>query len=295
MQETMVALASITVQFGRPQENLSVMLDWIKQAAQKGADLVCFPEVAVQGYHTDVDLMRKQAEPINGSICSRLVEAAQEHGLAISTGMALRVDEKVYNAQVFLGPRGPLGYAAKVHVCQNEENAFDAGDAWRTIDLGFAKVGTVICFDAEFPEAARCLALEGAEIILMSFATGRCDSCGRPQDPRAWADEVLRWAPARAYENRAFVIAVNHAGDVEDKDHVCGTSWVEPGGTHHWPGYSFAIDPSGEMIVQSVRNRTDQRLLMVRLDPKVRDYWRVGGGDFLAERRPDTYTRLVAR
>lgn len=293
MRKTRIALASIASQFGRPEANLATMLDMIGRAARSGADLVCFPEVGLQGYHTDVHLMRSQAETLDGPSCTRLRAAARTHRLVVSVGMALRVERRVLNAQAFLGADGPLGFAAKMHLCEPEAQLFDPGDRWPVIDLGFARIGTVICFDAEFPEAARCLALDGADILLMSFATGRCDSCGRPQDPRAWPAQVGAWAPARAYENRVFVAAVNAAGDVHDADGVCATSWAPAGAVHRWPGYAFALDPSGALLAESSRAHNGQNLLLADLDPAALAQWRTGGGDFLLYRRPDTYGRIV--
>jgi len=228
-----------------------------------------------------------------GPLCRELIKAAQQYSLVVSVGMALRVGDRVFNAQVYLDSTGPLGYSTKVHICGEEGKLFDPGDEWPVIDLGFAKIGTLICFDAEFPEAARCLALGGADIILMSFATGRCDSCGRPQDPLMWPDQVLSWAPARAYENRTFVIAVNHAGDVMDKEGLCGAAWVEPNVMHHWPGYSFVVSPGGQVIAESTRNHNRQRLLLAELNPDDLSHWRTAAGDFLNFRRPSTYQRIV--
>ena len=175
-----VACASIASEFAQTERNLAVMLEMIEEAAAERARFVCFPEVSLQGYHTQHKRMRLEAQTIDGPACRELIKAAKRNSLVVSVGMALRVDDRVFNAQVYLDSDGPLGYSTKVHVCGEEKQLFDPGNEWPVIDLGFFKIGTLICFDAEFPEAARCLALGGADIILMSFATGRCDSCGRP-------------------------------------------------------------------------------------------------------------------
>lgn len=287
-------MISFAAEFGDTQRNLDRMVPLIEEAAELGAKLVCLPEIALQGYHTDLPKMRREAEAIDGPSCSRLIEEAQRHDLVVSVGMALREGERVFNAQVFLGPKGPLGYAPKIHLTGEEAEMFDAGDHWPVIDLGFAKVGTIICFDAEFPEAARCLALQGADVILMSFATGRCDSCGRPQDPLQWPDQVLTWAPARAYENRVFILAVNHSGDIVDDQSVCGASWIEAGATHRWPGYSFAVGPDGVVLAESDRDHNRERILCVDLEPDLISNWREAAGDFLHWRRPETYGELTS-
>ncbi len=288
-----IACASIASHFGQTDRNVANMLMMIDEAAAAGADLVCFPEVSLQGYFTSPQRMHAAAQPLDGPACAQLVDAARRYDLVVSVGMALRQDDRVYNAQVYLSADGPIGYSTKVHICGEEGQLFDPGEDWPVIDLGFAKIGTLICFDAEFPEAARCLALAGADIILMSFATGRCDSCGRPQDPLQWPDQVLTWAPARAYENRTFVVAVNHAGDVMDERGICGATWIEPGEMHRWPGYSFVVSPSGQLIAASTRAHNRQRLLLAELNPEELSYWRRAAGDFLKFRRPSTYRRLL--
>jgi len=294
MTKTRVALVSFTSQFGKPEDNLRSIIKNVECAAKEKASLVCFPEIALQGYHTDIRLMREQAEDCDGPICQKLIETARQNQIVISLGMALSVNGRVFNAQVYLGPMGILGYSPKVHLAPEEANCYTAGDNWPVIDLGFAKVGTLICFDAQFPEAARCLALGGADVLLMSFATGRCDPCGRPQSPDAWANHVLAWAPSRACDNRVFVLGVNHAGDVFDDGKVAGASWVKPGELHQWPGYSFAVGPTGTLLAESSRSHNRERMLVVELDPGLRDHWRLGIGNLLNYRRPETYRQLLA-
>ena len=294
MKSTKIAAVSMVSQFGRTEDNFEHMLGLIEQAAQQQVDLVCFPEIALQGYHADKQRMRQDAQTEDSPICRHLIESARAHRLVASVGMAYREGQKVYNAQVFFGPDGILGFAPKVHLCGEELDIFDCGNEWPVIDLGFARIGTVICYDAGFPEAARCLALDGAEIILMSFATGRRDLSGRKQDPKLWREQVLRWAPARAYDNRVFVVAVNHAGNVRDEDNVVDVAWAETGEIHRWPAYSFVVDPSGELIAESARDHNNERVLFAELDPQRLDRWRQGVGDFLKHRRPETYRRLTS-
>ena len=70
--------------------------------------------------------------------------------------------------------------------------------------------------------------------------------------------------------------------------------WVRDAeGIHHWPGYSFAIGPDGALLAESARDNNDERMLLVDLDPELREYWRAGSGDFLANRHPETYKQIV--
>ena len=108
-----------------------------------------------------------------------------------------------------------------VHVCPGVEQEMFAQprphEAFPVVDLGFARVGSVVCYDAEFPESSRELALGGADVIFMCFATGRMDSTGRrAASPADWSTDVQRYAPGIAYSNRVFVVGCNHAGNIVD-------------------------------------------------------------------------------
>src|SRR5206468_10459706 len=103
----------------------------------------------------------------------------------------------------------------KVHHYRNDRN-YDPGSWWKVIPWKGWRVGATICYDSEFPEAARILALQGAQVLLMSFATGRRNSINEPARPGDWKKELMAYAPARAYDNRIFVVGFNHAGEVRD-------------------------------------------------------------------------------
>ena len=75
MKLTKAAAVSFSSRFGRPQENLARMVGFVERPAEQGAHLVCFPELALQGYHTSIALMQEQAEPIDGPLCRQLIEA----------------------------------------------------------------------------------------------------------------------------------------------------------------------------------------------------------------------------
>jgi predicted amidohydrolase len=146
---------------------------------------------------------------------------------------------------------GFLGVQHKVHVCGNDR-IYELGQAWEMIEVDSWHFGTTICFDAEFPEAARILALKGAEVVLVPFASGRRNAFGQAAEPQDWAREIRVWAPSRAYDNRIFVLGVNHGANVTDaRGDVVNNprmapgveEWALPGSVHGWPGYSFVVAP----------------------------------------------------
>jgi predicted amidohydrolase len=308
-----VAAVAMRSEFGNVEHNLSGMLRWMDVAAQRGADLVCFPEIALQGYCTLPILIRGLAETIDGPSCTALAQKASELGVTVSAGMSLREGDRVYNSQVFIGPSGFLGAQHKVHICGNDR-AYDPSSSWNIVRVGEWDVGTTICFDAEFPEAARIQSIKGAHLLLMSFATGRRNSLNQAARPEEWVEELMCWAPARAYDNRVFVVGVNHGGEVRDDRGLAVANtdgrpgeeeWAPPGTVHRWPGYSFAISPRGAVFAESDRSQRDENMLLVELDPDVMREartplsvkWPSGEveGHFLEVRRTDTFGELLSR
>ena len=154
MKDVKVAAVAFRSEFGDPAANCESMLALVTEAAGAGADWVTFPEVALQGYHSDVARMQREAEPLDGVHLGRLRRAAAQHTVTLSVGLALRLDDgRVLNSVLHIGPdgefRGEPRCSGKVHVCPgNEQELFATPrpeESFPVVDLGFAKVGTVIC------------------------------------------------------------------------------------------------------------------------------------------------------
>jgi predicted amidohydrolase len=298
-------------EFGDPDANLASILDWMQQAAMENAGLVCFPEAALQGYCTRPETIRELAETVEGSRLGRIADAARALNITAGVGTALRCDGGLYNSFVFIGPDGFCGAQHKMHLCP-ADHSYDPGADWIVVDAAGWRVGATICFDAEYPEAARVLALRSADLVVMPFASGRRNRHDAPALPEQFSSDIRHWAPSRAYDNRIFVAGVNHAGRVHDP---CGLAmscpdedagdreWAPPGTFHQWPGYAFVIDPAGEIVAETARAAHDASMLVVDLDPKdLRDNrlpFEVKGpggminGDPLAARRIDSFGALT--
>ena len=311
MDPLCIAVVSSRSMFGEPDANLQHTLGWIDRAADRMARLVCFPEIALQGYCTDHAMIHQLAESIDGPHIQAVHHSAARHALVVSIGMTLRDGNRCFNSQVFIGPNGVIGVQHKIHLCIGD-TAYEPGSSWEIIDVWGWKVGTTICFDSEFPEAARVLAVRGADLILMPFATGRRDEIGRPAEPRGWAPRVHTYATARAYDNRVFVAGCNHAGTVPDPhgralanpQHVPDAEeWAPAGSVHRWPGYSFVVDPLGYMLTESDRTNHEANMVVANLDPAqlkmartpLQAKWpqRTVHGDFVMVRRTDTFGDLM--
>ncbi|MDA0658800.1 MAG: carbon-nitrogen hydrolase family protein [Planctomycetota bacterium] len=311
LQPLRVGLVPIRAEFGDVAKNLANILDWIERAGAQGAKLVCFPETALQGYCSVPEVVRRLAEPADGPSCQAIHQYAQRLGLVVSLGMSLRQGERVFNSQVFIGPSGYLGAQHKIHLC-GFDKVYDLASDWNVIDIGGWKMGTTICYDSEFPEAARILAVKGADLLLMSFANGRRNWKNQAAQVGDWQDEHMPFIPSRAYDNRMFVVGVNHGGEVRDVEGNALANpegqegvleWAPRGSLHHWTGYAFAINPMGRLIAEADRTDHGEKLLTVDLDPALLDEARYpcpvklpsgpDCGDFVHVRRTDTFAEIL--
>lgn len=188
--------------FGRVRENVE---DAVKRIKALDADLVVLPELFSTGYQfrTRAEALKLAEEAPGGYAVTRLIDIAREKKVYIVAGLAERVGGKVYNSSVLVGPRnGLVGTYRKAHLFWNEKKIFSAGDtAFDVYDIGKARVGMMICFDWIFPEAARTLALKGADIICQP------SNLVLPYCPQAMI--------TRSIENRVFSITANRVGSEE--------------------------------------------------------------------------------
>ena len=144
----------------------------IEQAVQAltglEADLIVLPELFNTGYQfVSKEEAQAWAEQIpSGKTCQAMIDIAKSTGAFLVFGMAEKDRDLVYNGSAVVGPEGFIGKYRKTHLFAEEKYCFDPGDSgFQVFDLGMAKIGVMICFDWWFPESARILALDGADII----------------------------------------------------------------------------------------------------------------------------------
>lgn len=178
------------------------------QAKEKGADIAIFPEMWSCGYvfsHEEASL-RECAIPRYGSFVKRFAELAAELDMAIAITFLEQHEPKPRNTVCFFDRHGKIQYCySKVHICnfgeEDDESVLDAGDGFFVTELdtkeGVIKVGSMICYDREFPESARVMMLKGAELLLV---------------PNACPMELNRLAQlrGRAYENMLAISTCNY-------------------------------------------------------------------------------------
>ena len=241
--------------------NLDAVRRAAREAADGGARLVVFPEAFVTGYNVGAELLLALAEPADGAHVRALREIAAGTGIAVLCGYAELEGDAVFNSAVLIDREGTvlLNYR-KTHLYGDlDRGAFRAGDALApVVEVDGVRVGVLVCYDIEFPEPARRLALEGAQLIAVPTAL---------MEPSGWIAERL--VPARAAENQLFVAYCNRVGTEGDLDYV---------------GLSSVTGPAGEPAATAPRG--EQRLVFAEVDPAAIDEAK-GRHDYLRDRRTD--------
>lgn len=249
-----------------PAEALQGLDDAAARARALGAQILVCPEMGLTGYAIGAERVRALAEPADGALAQAVAATAQRHGVAIVYGYAEHNPHgKPFNAVQAIGPDGQsLARYRKTHLYGAMDRAqFSVGDAasqvfaWRGWRLGL-----LICYDVEFPETVRLLALQGVDAVLVPTAN------------MAAFDEVPNLlVPARACENRVFVAYANACGQESDT---------------HYGGLSTVAGATGAVLARAGRG---EELLCVTLDPSTLAAAR--RHNYLEDRRSGLYGPLT--
>ncbi|MBL8767104.1 MAG: carbon-nitrogen hydrolase family protein [Planctomycetes bacterium] len=240
------------------------------------ADLVVFPECALQGYsYESRDAAALIAETVPGPATEAVGEACARAGCTAIFGLLERDGDRLFNAAAIVGPHGLIGRYRKMHLPFLGVDRFvDPGDlGFPVFETPLARVGVLICFDLSFPEAARCLKLGGAQVL-----------CVPTNWPLAAEVSCVHSPPSRAQENHIHVVTADRVGE-------------EGGFTFR--GESRVVDCSGRVLTVAGRG---PEVLRATLDPSAADRNRVvyvPGKyelDRVGGRRPEHYgavTRVI--
>lgn len=248
---------------GDAAANLAKIAEAAEAASGMGAVLLVAPELALSGYGLTPERFAEIAEERDGEIIGALCDIAAEFELAICAGFPERDGSVVYNSAVLARPDGSCEFYRKGHLYGDGERASFAsgGDVPHVFDLFGVRTGMLICYDVEFPEYVRTLALAGAELVLVPTALPRGEISRRV------ADMVV---PTRAFENGVFLVYAD----------LCGEE-----GTFTYGGRSVIVGPDGDELA---RAGTHEALLVATLDLAAYDECR-RQNPYLTDRRPDLY------
>ncbi len=264
-----LALVQMDSEFGNIEKNLSRMIAYTQQASAMGAQIVAFPELILCGSHPEMlgprvhELaLSRDDEPIQ-----RLARAARESGVYVLAGFLERRDNSgaVYDSLAWCAPNGKVvDTYAKTHMYATERKYFSFGHQSRVHETEFGKIGIMICYELCFPEVARILALQGAQVLIAPAAWGTLDEMQWPLHVRT-----------RALENLMFMAAVNRAG-VEDNLHYIGQSMV--------------VHPLGNIVAHLNTDQEEMIVTTIDLDEiaaarRRSEHW--------VDRRPELYGSIA--
>ncbi len=290
MQATRVAAVSMNGLLGEPQRVLTAIDGWCERAAAAKADLVLFPELVVHGHCTPNTWELAESIP-DGPSVRALIDLAKRHRLVLSVGLSEKERDVVYNTQVLVGPDGYIGKQRKLHLSRDEVNYYRGGRDILVFDIGRCKVGTIICYDNQFPEVARVLALRGADVLLMPHAARFKPWADTPESEavaRRHSHDFVGLYALRARENACFAILTDQAGRAGTLDGYPADHENQP----HHAGVALIWGPSGELLAGTQQERVREEMIVADLDPMLLARERSLANYMLRTRRPELFGEL---
>jgi N-carbamoylputrescine amidase len=279
-----------------PDENLEKAAELVRDAARRGANVVCLPELFRAQYFCQREdtALFDLAEPIPGPSTERLARVAREEKIVIVASLFERRAAGLYhNTAVTLETDGSIGgLYRKMHIPDDplyyEKYYFTPGDlGYRALDTAFGKIGTLVCWDQWYPEGARITALQGANVLFYPTAIG-WHPYEKAEHGAAQYDAWQTIQRAHAIANGVYVGAVNRVG-VEHGD-VNGDR-VDGPGLEFWGG-SFIADPFGRILAKAAHDK--EEILVAEVDLRALEDQR-RNWPFLRDRRIDSYQPIVQR
>ena len=296
-----IAVAQFEPKDGDKQYNLSVISELAAKAANRGAALISFHEMSITAYTFTKDLSLEEitdlAEEVpNGKSIRELIKISRKQGIPVLAGLIEKDKGRIYNTYVCVTKDGVIAKHRKLHPFISP--FMSAGNAYCVFDLLEWKCGILICYDNNIIENVRATTLLGAELIFAPHVTcctpsampgrGFVDDTlwqNRDRDPdslrrefdgpkgRAW---LMRWLPARAYDNGVYYAYTNPIG--YDGEHLKN-------------GNSMIIDPYGEVISEIKSFENDITLAQISRDKIELS----GGRRYMNARRPELYKEILGQ
>lgn len=301
MNDIQIATAQFENKSGDKEYNLSVIDSLSSEASGKGVQVIAFHECSITGYtfarHLSKEQLLEVAEPVPGPSVSRLIEISANNDIIILAGLFEKDEnDRVYNTYVCVDKTGLIAKHRKLHPFISQY--LSRGNSLTNFEILGWRCGILICYDNNIAEYVRATKLSGADIFFMPHVT-MCTPSSRPGagfvDPTLWENRhadptslrmefdglkgrawLMKWLPARAYDNAAYVIFSNPIG--MDDDQLKN-------------GCSMIIDPFGD-ILSECRTFEDSFVSATITQSKLTD---AGGYRYMKARRPEIYAEILGR
>lgn len=260
MKAINIAIAQLRPTLYEKDINLLRMLQSIEEASDKGADYILFPELYLTGYVVDEKLLTL-TEPEDGPSIQKIRKQAKLFGTGAIVGFPEEEGGKIYNTALFIGKKGEIiGKYRKIHLFHKEKDWFTAGDTLPVFELEEGRIGLSITYDMEFPEVARSLALQDAQLFLVLAA-----------NMVPYQDAQDTFIKARALENHMYAVVSNMVG--LDSENI-------------FFGESQVVHPSGK-VMHKAKNNEEIPVLRLNLEETAPEKEVL---DYLCNRKSAIYT-----
>jgi predicted amidohydrolase len=302
MEAIKIATAQFENKSGDKDYNLSVIERLTKKAAEQGAQVVAFHECSVTGYTFARKLNKEQMLQLaeflpHGESISKLKEIAAKYNMVVLAGLFEKdKDDNLFKTYVCVDKNGMVAKFRKLHPFINPH--LSAGNGYCVFDLFGWKCGILICYDNNIIENVRATKLLGADIIFMPHVT-MCTPSTRPGagfvDPQLWLNRekdptslrlefegmkgrgwLMKWLPARAYDNAIYAVFSNAIG--MDDDQLKN-------------GCSMILDPFGDILAEC--RTLGEDVITVTVTPEKLDM--AGGTRYINARRPELYRDIIGK
>ena len=279
-----------------PENNLQHAIEIVRDAAGRGAQIICLPELFQTQYFCQREdaALFDLAEPIPGPTTAKLSELAKQLRIVLIASLFEKRAAGVYhNTAAMFDSDGTLrGLYRKMHIPDDplyyEKFYFTPGDlGFRAFDTNVGRVGTLVCWDQWYPEGARLTALQGAQVLFYPTAIG-WHPAEKAEFGKAQHDAWRTIQRAHAIANGVYVAVVNRVGF--ETGNIRGKS-AAGAGLEFWGG-SFFCDPFGRVLAEASHDK--EEILVGEVDlhalEDIRRNW-----PFLRDRRIDSYAAITSR
>ncbi|KLU61509.1 (R)-stereoselective amidase [Peptococcaceae bacterium CEB3] len=277
MQDLEIALVQFRAEAEQTQKNLERILRLAEEGAGHGAKMICYPEMALQGYAPETAQM--YAERIEGDKARMISEQAAKLEVALLVGMAEKAEglQKPYLSQLIAFPDGRVEVYRKTHLGRQERRYFTPGNELPVFEGVGVRFAVGICWDWHFPEVAAIYSLKGAEVLFAPHASPVVSGDRKS----IW----LRYLGARAYDNSVYLAACNLRGD--------------DGRGRRFSGGALVLGPKGDVCAEDSGNEMGSEIVYAHLGGgrlnALRKHSRTSMKEsfFLADRRKELYRELI--
>jgi N-carbamoylputrescine amidase len=240
-----IAVVQFAAEAFRPSENRRRSVEFIKEAARRGAGLVILPELAISGYALDAGRLAEVAEPFHGPTLECWTSIASQLDVLVAGGFCEASQGLLYNSAVLVGASGALLHYRKLHLFDRERGIFSPGDLGLPVaDTQLGRIGLCVCYDLRFVEVARLLALQGATLIAVPTAwVGGFDQV--PCDKEGFITQA-RGALVQANLNQVYIACASQSGVGVDQRFL---------------GNSLIVDPFGKVLAGPLDDTTERVLM----------------------------------